>query len=65
MVLAIRRQIDDPDPAWLERLSQITAKTLVIGGGPQSSVPQDRVAELARRPAEAPGHDRALADGGI
>jgi 3-oxoadipate enol-lactonase len=48
MVLAIRRQIDDPDPAWLERLSRITAPTLVIAGGPQSTVPQDRVAELAR-----------------
>jgi 3-oxoadipate enol-lactonase len=49
MVLAIRRQIDDPDPAWLERLSRITAPTLVIAGGPQSTIPQDRVAELARR----------------
>lgn len=49
MVLAIRRQIDDPDPAWLQRLSRITAPTLVIAGGPQSSIPQDRVAELARR----------------
>jgi pimeloyl-ACP methyl ester carboxylesterase len=49
MVLAIRRQIDDPDPAWLERLGRITAPALVIAGGPQSSIPQDRVAELARR----------------
>jgi 3-oxoadipate enol-lactonase len=48
MVLAIRRQIDDPDPAWLERLGRITAATLVIGGGPESPIPQDRVAELAR-----------------
>jgi len=46
MVLAIRRQIDDPDPAWLERLGEITAETLVIGG-PQSHIPQDWVAELA------------------
>jgi pimeloyl-ACP methyl ester carboxylesterase len=49
MVLAIRRQIDDPDPAWLDRLSQISAETLVLGGGPASHIPQDRVAELARR----------------
>jgi pimeloyl-ACP methyl ester carboxylesterase len=48
MVLAIRRQIDDPDPAWLERLSRISARTLVVGGGSRSPVPQDRVAELAR-----------------
>jgi 3-oxoadipate enol-lactonase len=49
MVLAIRRQIDNPDPAWWDRLSQVTAATLVIGGGPASHVPQDQVAELARR----------------
>jgi pimeloyl-ACP methyl ester carboxylesterase len=49
MVSAVRRQIDVPDPRWLERLSQITAKTLVLAGGPHSHVPQDGVAELARR----------------
>jgi len=49
MVLAVRGQIDNPDPAWLGRLSQITAHTLVLGGGPASHIPQDRVAELARR----------------
>ena len=49
MVLAIRRQIDNPDPAWLGRLGRITAPTLVIGGGPASHVPQDWVADLARQ----------------
>jgi pimeloyl-ACP methyl ester carboxylesterase len=49
MVLAIRKQVDDPDPVWLERLGAITAQTLVIGGGARSPVPQDRIAELARR----------------
>jgi 3-oxoadipate enol-lactonase len=49
MVLAIRRQIDRPDPAWLERPGRITARTLVIGGGPRSHVPQGWVAELARQ----------------
>jgi 3-oxoadipate enol-lactonase len=49
MVLAIRGQIEDPDPAWLERLGKITAETLVIGGGPGSHVPQDWVASLARQ----------------
>jgi pimeloyl-ACP methyl ester carboxylesterase len=49
MVAAIRRQIADPDPAWWERLGQVTAETLVIGGGPASHVPQDWVADLARR----------------
>ena len=49
MVPAVRRQIDQPDPRWLERLSQVTAETLVVAGGPRSHVPQDSVAELARR----------------
>ncbi|WP_196440308.1 alpha/beta fold hydrolase [Planomonospora sp. ID67723] len=49
MVQAIKAQIDDPDSIWLEQLSQITTPTLVIGGGPESPIPQERVAELARR----------------
>ena len=49
MVLAIRRQIDNPDPAWLERLGRITAETLVIGGGAPSYIPQEWVVELARQ----------------
>jgi 3-oxoadipate enol-lactonase len=49
MVLALRRQIDDPDPAWLELLPRISAETLVLGGGPDSHIAQDRVAELARQ----------------
>jgi 3-oxoadipate enol-lactonase len=49
MVLAIRRQIDNPDPAWLGRLGRITAPTLVIGGGASSHVPQEWVADLARQ----------------
>ncbi|MFB7531072.1 alpha/beta fold hydrolase [Streptomyces sp. NPDC056178] len=49
MVSAIRKQIDVPDPRWLHRLSGITAETLVVAGGPRSHVPQDGIAELARR----------------
>ncbi|MYS14913.1 alpha/beta hydrolase [Streptomyces sp. SID4982] len=48
-VPALRRQIDTPDPRWLERLSGITAETLVVAGGPSSHVDQEGVAELARR----------------
>lgn len=48
MVLAVRRQMDAPDPSWLARLSGITAETLVVGGGVKSHLPQDRVAALAR-----------------
>ncbi|MFJ9520581.1 alpha/beta fold hydrolase [Kitasatospora sp. NPDC101801] len=49
MVLAVRRQLDTPDPAWLERLGGITAETLVLAGGPRSHLSQEGVAELARR----------------
>ncbi|MFD9407633.1 alpha/beta fold hydrolase [Streptomyces sp. NPDC059989] len=53
MVLAVRRQLDRPDPAWLEGLGRITAATLVVAGGPTSHVPQEGVAELARRIPDA------------
>lgn len=53
MVLAVRAQIDRPEARWLDGLSRITARTLVIGGGPDSHVPQARVAELARRVPDA------------
>ncbi|MFF9506731.1 alpha/beta fold hydrolase [Streptomyces sp. NPDC014724] len=49
MVPAVRKQIDVPDPRWLHRLSGITAGTLAVAGGPRSHVPQDGIAELARR----------------
>ncbi|MYT71933.1 MULTISPECIES: alpha/beta hydrolase [unclassified Streptomyces] len=49
MVVQVRRQLDTPPAQWLERLGAITAETLVIAGGPLSHVPQDGVAELARR----------------
>ncbi|MFD0277468.1 alpha/beta fold hydrolase [Kitasatospora sp. NPDC127111] len=49
VVKAIKAQIDTPDRAWLERLAEITAPTLVVAGGPASHVPQDRLAELAGR----------------
>ncbi|MFJ7423802.1 alpha/beta fold hydrolase [Streptomyces uncialis] len=49
MVLAVRRQVDTPDPKWLESLSKITAETLAVAGGPESHVPREGIAELARR----------------
>lgn len=49
MVLAVRPQIDDPDPAWLDGLARITAATLVVWGGPASPMSRDRVEELVRR----------------
>ncbi|MGW2822719.1 alpha/beta fold hydrolase [Streptomyces sp. NPDC001443] len=49
MVLAVRRQIDAPDPKWLESLGNIAAETLAVAGGPGSHVSQEGIAELARR----------------
>ncbi|MER5650003.1 alpha/beta fold hydrolase [Streptosporangium sp. NPDC002524] len=53
MVLAVRKQIDDPDPVWLDRLGEITSPTLIVAGGSLSHVPQDRIAEMARRIPDA------------
>jgi pimeloyl-ACP methyl ester carboxylesterase len=47
VVEQVRPEIDDPDPAWPDVVRAVVAPTLVVGGGPTSSVPQDRVRELA------------------
>ena len=44
----IMRQLDEPDPAWWADLPKITAPTLLIGGGPSSPVPQEKLAEVAQ-----------------
>ncbi|HUA30203.1 MAG TPA: alpha/beta hydrolase [Streptosporangiaceae bacterium] len=49
VVPAIIGQLNEPDPAWWERLAGITARTLFIAGGPASHVPQDKIAEAAAR----------------
>jgi 3-oxoadipate enol-lactonase len=49
VVPAIIGQLNEPDPAWWDRLTDITAPTLVIAGGPASHVPQDKLAEAAAR----------------
>jgi 3-oxoadipate enol-lactonase len=46
---AIVGQLNDPDPAWWEKTSDIPVPTLVIAGGPDSHVPQARVVEVAAR----------------
>ena len=38
-----------PDPAWTEQLNAVTARTLVIGGGPDSHVDQGQLAAAADR----------------
>lgn len=49
VVPAIVGQVNAPDPAWWERLTEITAPTLIIAGGPSSPVPQDKLEEAAAR----------------
>ncbi|MBO1418588.1 alpha/beta fold hydrolase [Streptomyces sp. FH025] len=46
---ARKAQFDDPDPARREGLARIRARILAIAGGATSPVPQERIAELARR----------------
>lgn len=57
MVLAVRAQLDRPDPAWPTLLGRITAPTLVVAGGPTSHVPQEGIAELVRRLPRRPDGD--------
>jgi pimeloyl-ACP methyl ester carboxylesterase len=53
MVEQVRPQIDDPDPGWADIIARIRAPTLLIAGGAASPVPQQHVAELADRLADA------------
>jgi 3-oxoadipate enol-lactonase len=56
-VPAIFGQLNDPDPAWWDRLGEITAPTLIVSGGATSHVPQDKVAEAAARIPDAAIHE--------
>ncbi|SCL73058.1 alpha/beta fold hydrolase [Micromonospora peucetia] len=62
-VNAIRAQLSDPDPAWWDRTDTIEVPTLVIGGGPDSQIPQHLLAEMVDRMPDAvlvtiaAGHD--------
>lgn len=42
-------QLNDPDPAWWARTTEIPVPTLVIAGGPDSHVPQDRIIDMTTR----------------
>ncbi|MCY0928655.1 alpha/beta fold hydrolase [Streptomyces sp. H27-H1] len=53
MVLAVRPQLDSPDPAWLADLARITAPTLVVYGGPTSHLAPASIDELVRRIPDA------------
>jgi pimeloyl-ACP methyl ester carboxylesterase len=48
MVEQVRPEIDDPDPRWDQVFAAVRARTLVVAGGPSSTVPQEHVADLVR-----------------
>ncbi|MFD0971061.1 alpha/beta fold hydrolase [Plantactinospora endophytica] len=52
-VNAIRAQLNDPDSVWWERTEAVDVPTLVIGGGPDSAIPQKLLAEMVERMPEA------------
>ncbi|MEV5973084.1 alpha/beta fold hydrolase [Streptomyces sp. NPDC051921] len=47
VVGATDAELNAPDPAWREELGEITAPTLIVGGGASSHLPQAPLAELA------------------
>ena len=47
VVVAIRTQLSQDDPDAWAGLRTITAPTLLVGGGPDSHIPQDKLAETA------------------
>jgi 3-oxoadipate enol-lactonase len=49
VVPAIIGQVNEGDPAMWDGLDAITAPTLLIGGGPDSHIPQDKLALVAAR----------------
>jgi 3-oxoadipate enol-lactonase len=49
VVPAIIGQVNQGDPAAWDGLAALTAPTLLIGGGPESHIPQDKLAAVAAR----------------
>ncbi|MEU8005858.1 alpha/beta hydrolase [Catellatospora sp. NPDC049111] len=60
-VLALRSQIDEPDPRWRDEARAITVPTLLISGGPTSYVRQETITELAQA---LPHSELAVIDAG-
>ncbi|MFE0100711.1 alpha/beta fold hydrolase [Streptomyces sp. NPDC059009] len=46
VVPAIKGRLSEPDPEWAARLGEIVAPTLYVAGGPESTMPQDRIPDL-------------------
>jgi pimeloyl-ACP methyl ester carboxylesterase len=47
MILATDEQRNAPDPLWWDHMGRITMPTLLIGGGPNSLIPQEQIDALA------------------
>ncbi|WP_246157612.1 alpha/beta fold hydrolase [Catellatospora sichuanensis] len=50
---SLMTQVNDPDPAWWERLDRIAVPTLLIHGGTASPIPADKAAEAVARMPDA------------
>ena len=48
VVPAIVEEVNDPSLRWWKHLSEITAPTLLVGGGQTSHIPQDLLVDVAR-----------------
>ncbi|MEU7762946.1 MULTISPECIES: alpha/beta fold hydrolase [Micromonospora] len=46
---AVVAELNAPPPTWWEELTEITAPTLVVAGGPASHLPQHELARMAAR----------------
>lgn len=53
MIRATDGQRNAPDPVWWDHMGRITMPTLVVGGGPNSPIPQEQVAAVAERLPDA------------
>ncbi|HEX6681262.1 MAG TPA: alpha/beta hydrolase [Candidatus Limnocylindrales bacterium] len=47
-VLALRGQIDEPDPRWRDQARSVTVPTLLVWGGQASHMRRETIAELAQ-----------------
>ncbi|UJF35637.1 alpha/beta fold hydrolase [Paenibacillus hexagrammi] len=48
VVPSIIQQLNEPNPEWWDRLSEILTPTLLIGGGDASHVPQEKLLEVSK-----------------
>jgi len=48
VVPAVVEEINDPSLQWWKHLREITAATLLVGGGPTSHIPQEMLVDVSR-----------------